>query len=255
MIPAWIWPKAPQSGAIEINFAQLRASGTDVAGQTRQAVLAGVGSPPSPGEWTLYLLRTTYWENPDLPTQPAFISALTLQVGTDRGRRDLFGLERRTVSPAANLEILAQAYRGVCVHVAGGGLDAGITYVPGNRTVDDSILAWVAPGRPQIVRVEGRGVTNPSDAQALAERLRLPVFSRRIRGIVSDSPLWTFSEPRLIFYSGPAPIAEIWLPIPGIRQSIEWEWMIPDAATHFSFVDTGAGASPGTIPFQFEVES
>lgn len=254
---SWQYPTAPQTGAIEIDFAQLLRDGTNVPGQIRQTALAGIGAL-SPGEWTLYMLRLCYLEAPDDPRDPVQLMNVSIQAGTDRARGDLLGLAppASTISIGGEMRTMAAAYRGLAFHISASTMDASITYRAVDRDRDDRLLCWVSPGRPMITRIEGQGVTQQSAPAALAVRQRIPVFARRVSGWLNQDALATVVTPRVIFYSGPTPIASPWiLPIILPNRTRRWEWIIPESATHMAFLDDGPGATPCTVVFQYEIES
>lgn len=248
----WIRPFPPVSGAIDVDFAQRLASGTDKTGETRQVTLAGVAHL-SPGEWTLYLLRLCYLDDPTNAAPPATITKISLQAGTDKGRGDLLGLELTTVGTGNNMQTGNALFRGVCFHVTAGQLDCSITYLPQTRTNDDRILAWVAPGRPQVTRLEGKGTTAAQTALAgRANAIRVPAFSRRVRVNLSTGAA---VNPQIAFWQGPTFVTSYFLPVPGPNASTASEWLIPQEATHMAFFDLAGPPGGQLVYYQYEIES
>lgn len=248
MTPNWRYPTPPVAGAQNIDFAQLVRDGIDVPGQPRQLTLAGVGSM-SPGEWTLYFLRRTYLENPDDATPPAGILQLQIQAGTDKGRGELLSMP--STGAGASVQLFASPARGVCWHVGAGAVDASITYLPGSRTRDDSLVSWVAPGRPTTTRMEGRAITVVDIATARPDRLRIPAFARTLRMWMSDTATATF--PAVVFYSGPTVDSVFYFPAAAAFTTTELEVMAPLSASHYAFIDPSGAAN--FVYYQFTLES
>lgn len=245
----WIRPYQPISGAQNVDFASLIREGIDVPGTIRQLSLSGVGII-SPGEWTLYILRRTYLTEPLNSATPAGILSLTVQCGTDKGRSDIIGIPNTGGGNA--VQLYAQGFRGVAFHIVGGTLDASISYLVGTRTHDDALLSWVAPGRPQLTRIEGRGATVVSVAAALADRIRVPSFARRMR--VDMAPFAVPSTtPSVVFWKGPTLAADFPIPPAAVGGFATREFIVPEEATHFAFVDTSGDVNFAW--FQFELES
>jgi hypothetical protein len=251
----WIQPLQPIAGAQEIDFGQRLASGTDVAGQARSVTLAGVGNL-SPGEWTLYILRLCYLVEPDLVAAPVLLTSVSLQAGTDKGRGDLLGLERSTFGVGQAVQTMANLNRGTCFHIAAGTMDCTISYLPGTRQSDDRLLCWVAPGRPQITRLEGQGLTSATTiALSEATRMRIPVFARRVRFSYDNDAAVAIVRPFVSFWAGPTFVTAFYMPAPAAFASSDVSFVIPQAATHMSVGDDGAAAVPQQLYFQYEIES
>jgi hypothetical protein len=251
----WIHTVEPVSGAYTVDFAQNINTGVCVTNKEAQVTLAGVGRN-SPGEWTLYLLRQVYDTEPNNPLSPAQIVSISMQAGTDKGRGDLLGLNYGTRSPGGDVQTGNTLYRGMCVHITAGMVDCSISYLPLTRLSDDRLLAWVSPGRPQPQYIEGTATTAPtSDALALAQRMRLPAFSRRLRVWMTTEAVAVAVHPAVWFYSGPTFVARAYLPVPAAFQTIESSFLVPQEATHFVFADL-AGPPGGTfVRFQWEMLS
>ncbi len=251
----WIQPYAPIAGAQEIDFAQWLRDGIDRTSEPRQITLAGVGVQ-SPGDWTMYVLRLTYLESPDLTDQPALITKVSLQAGTDKGRGDLLGLERSTISTGSTMQTMASLYRGVAFHIAAGAMDLTIGWLPGVRTVDDRILAWVAPGRPSRTWLEGTGVTSATTvALSAAGRLRIPVFARRVTIGYSNPGTSPAVQPFVSFWAGPVFVGVRYITPPAPFRTTTETYVIPQRATHMSMGDDGAAAVGQTMDYQYEIES
>ena len=247
--PKWIRPRAPISGAQNVDFAALIRSGVDTPGTIRQLSLSGVGLM-SPGEWTLYILRQTFITEPLNPATPAAVLSIQVQSGTDKGRGDLLGIER--TGAGAAVQLYAQSFRGIAFHVAAGTLDASISYLVGTRTSDDSILSWVAPGRPQATRLEGRGATVATVAIALADRLRVPNFAHTIRVQIAP-PAVAAVAPAVVFWSGPTLAAVFPIPPAAVGALTSVSLIVPEEATHFAFIDTSGAVN--FVWFSFDLES
>jgi hypothetical protein len=250
----WIQPAAPVAGAQEIDFAQRLIYGGDVSGQLYSVTLAGVGNL-SPGDWTLYMLRLTYLTAPDLATSPVLMTSVSLQTGTDKGRGDLLGLELSTFNAAQDMLTLANLNRGVAFHITGGTIDATIRFQAGTRREDDRLLCWVAPGRPSVTRIEGQAISSSTTiALSRNARMRMPVFSRRVSFTYSN-PAGFIVQPFVSFWAGPTLVNAFRMPVPGALQTLDYECMIPQSATHMAIGDDGAGAVAQLFYFQYEIES
>jgi hypothetical protein len=250
----WIQPLPPVAGAYEVNFAQEFASGVVGIGQRRSVTLAGVGLQ-SPGEWTLYFLRLCYLEEPDLATGPALLTKIMLQVGTDKGRGDLLGLERATASAGGNVQTGNALFRGVAFHIVGGQIDATIEYQSNGRATDDRLLAWVSPGRPQVTRLEGRATTAPTTvALARAARMRVPAFSRRITVMRTTDAAPVSVNPQIIFFQGPTVVTAFYLPATAVLSTTSSTYVVPQEATHMAFLDVAGPPGGEFVYFQYEIE-
>lgn len=245
---SWVYGRPPVNGAQEIDFAERVRNGIDTAGQRRQLTLCGVGNM-SPGDWTLYLVRKTFNDVNPPNDLPARILAWTVQAGTDKGRDDVLGLSLGTESANGDTRVMHNLLRGLALHVAAGALDVSIAWEVGLRAVDDSLVAWVAPGRPSRSFVPAEALTQLNTAPV--QRMRVPTFAARVRIEMHPQPVGIVA-PQLVWWAGDLAFRLVTLPVP-TTLSVSSEWTVPQDATHWSVVDLGVGAAEAFVDVQFEV--
>lgn len=251
MAEPWMYPRDATARSMAVDFAQLVASNTTPVGVPAQRALAGI-SLDSPGEWTFYMQRTAFTEMPDLNVFPANIFFVDVQTG----RENVRGKVLASANPfgIAGVSLLQQCMRGIAIHVVASYLDVTVSWLPGDRTVDDAVLSWVAPGRPTEYSFPGEKATETSLAQALANRTRLPTFARRMRVMMMAQSVYAFPPyvaPALVFYQGPSITDQLCMIPFSVGSTLVTEFVVPMRATHYAFVDLGIGANQVAIDHEF----
>lgn len=226
----WHYQKPAESPATRLDFAQLLASGVNVGARIYQRPIGSVGR--SAGEWTLYVSRETFLLRPDDATPGAVVTALDVRAGNGEQVKPVV-LPLPTANNATNSTVGLFA-RGWCVHIAADDLTASITYRAGSRTVDDSLSAWLAPGRPVLQVAQSRGVTSASDAAATTVRQRIPQFAVGCEvGQMYDAAA-VAADPQVLWFAGPTIVGRSRLainPIGSVPLSV------PLNASHWAMVD------------------
>ena len=243
----WMYRHDATAPSMSIDFAARVRDGVDVPGEERTLSLAGL-SLETIGEWTLYIERKTSQTGAFTPTRISYVDVQT-------GRQNVRG--RLLISPPVGGNtngVLGRFNRGICLHVSAGIMDGSLRYLPQalpSPTFEDSMIAWVSPGRPAQYWVPGVSFVAFSVLAGMAAKETIPIYARSIRFAIdalADSP---FMGPvSIVFYALDTVNAQYTV-VPGLTEAKDVRFVVPSEATHFAFVDVVTAFSY-RIDYSFE---
>lgn len=247
MNPGWIYTHDAQAPSMSIDFAEQVRQGFDVPGEEKTLSLAGL-SLETVGDWTFYMERRTSQVGAFSPTRISYVDLQT-------GRQHVRG--RLLISPPVGGNtngVLGRFMRGICVHVTAGILDGSLRYIPQalpTPDFQDSLIAWVSPGRPARYWIPGVSFVAFSVLAGMAAKETIPVYGRSIRFALDalvDSPF--IGQPSLVFYRLDTVTAQYSV-VAALATAEQYEFTVPAEATHFAFVDVATAVSY-RIDYSFE---